>query len=50
MDLQGQSNLVGRIDAMGTYHFALGPGHRTEHLHFLIYDIIHHRIVDRFNF
>lgn len=50
MGISGQSNLVGRIDARGNYHFALSPGKVTEHLHFLIYDIIHHRVVDRFNF
>lgn len=41
--------LIGRIDSRGIYHFSLGK-HSTNHASFLLYDIIHHRVIDRINF
>jgi hypothetical protein len=42
--------LIGRIDARGIYHFALEKKSWGEHASFILYDIIHHHIIDRINF
>jgi hypothetical protein len=42
--------LIGRIDARGTYHFPLEKDSSNIHASFILYDIIHHREIDRINF
>jgi superfamily II DNA helicase RecQ len=44
------ADLIGRIDARGTYHFALKKDSANRHQHFVLYDIIHHQIIDQLNF
>ena len=44
-----ENDLIGRIDVKGTYHFALkndSPGKSQ----FVLYDIIHHHVIDTLNF
>jgi hypothetical protein len=43
-------DLVGRIDSRGTYHFALRKDSVNRNQHFILYDIIHHQIIDQLNF
>ena len=42
--------LIGRIDSRGVYHFALKKEAGDEPVQFVLYDIIHHRVIDRINF
>ncbi len=42
--------LIGRINSRGIYHFSLGGDSSNLHAGFILYDIIHHRIIDRINF
>lgn len=43
------SDLIGRIDARGTYYFSLKNTDKAEGFHFIIYDIIHHRVIEKIN-
>jgi hypothetical protein len=42
--------LIGRIDTRGTYHFPLEKDSSAIHASFILYDIIHHQVIDRINF
>ena len=44
------SALIGRIDSRGTYHFNLKKENTDSPVQFVLYDIIHHQIIDRINF
>jgi hypothetical protein len=44
------ADLIGRIDARGIYHFALKKQAAGMPLQFVLYDIIHHQVIDRINF
>jgi hypothetical protein len=44
------ADLIGRIDSRGVYHFALKNGVKDSPVRFVLYDIIHHQIIDRINF
>lgn len=41
---------IGRIDARGMYHFPLKKDSANPLPHFILYDIIHHQVIDRINF
>ncbi len=41
--------LIGRIEARGTYHFALKPD-STNTYYFILYDFIHQQQIDSFDF
>jgi len=43
------SDLIGRIEARGTYRFALKPDQGSEY-HFVLYDFIHQQKIDSINF
>jgi len=43
------SDLIGRIEARGTYRFALKPDQKSEY-HFVLYDFIHQQKIDSINF
>jgi hypothetical protein len=43
-------NIIGRIDAQGVYRFPLKKEGAGKNMHFVLYDIIHHQIIDRINF
>jgi hypothetical protein len=42
--------LIGRIDYRGLYHFSLEKDSANEHRNFMLYDIIHHRVIHRIIF
>ena len=42
--------IIGRIDGRGIYHFPLKKDSSNIGFHFLLYDIIHHQVIDRINF
>ena len=42
-------DLIGRIEARGTYRFGLKPDARNEY-HFILYDFIHQQKIDSINF
>ncbi len=42
-------DLIGRIESKGTYHFYLRDD-STGIYHFVLYDFIHHQIIDSINF
>lgn len=42
-------DLIGRIEARGTYRFALKPEQGSEY-HFVLYDFIHQQKIDSINF
>jgi len=42
-------DLIGRIEARGTYRFALKAGTTNEY-HFIVYDFIHQQKIDSINF
>jgi len=44
------AGLIGRIDSRGIYHFPLKRDSINVHLHFMLYDIIHQKVIDRINF
>src|SRR3954451_19914827 len=44
-DLEGAA-LIGRIEARGTYHFALTKDLVRNNYHFILYDFIHKKIID----
>jgi hypothetical protein len=44
------ADIIGRINERGTYHFALKKNKAAFEFHFVLYDIIHHQIIDRINF
>jgi hypothetical protein len=44
------ADLIGRIDSRGTYHFTLENDSANTQRSFILYDIIHHRVIDRINF
>jgi hypothetical protein len=44
------AGLIGRIDSRGTYYFPLKNDSVNIHFHFMLYDIIHHKVIDRINF
>jgi hypothetical protein len=44
------ADLIGRIDSRGVYHFALKKESADTPVRFVLYDIIHHQIIDRINF
>jgi len=48
-DIEGAA-LIGRINSRGIYHFPLDRNSPDVHPSFILYDIIHHRIIDRINF
>jgi len=48
-DIQ-HANIVGRIDAQGVYHFPLKKDSTSKNMQFVLYDIIHHKIIDLINF
>ncbi len=43
------ADLIGRIESKGTYYFLLRPD-STDNYNFLLYDFIHHQIIDSINF
>ncbi|MFT3908167.1 MAG: hypothetical protein QM737_01975 [Ferruginibacter sp.] len=43
------NEIIGRIDSRGSYHFAL-KNDSTAGFHFVLYDFIHHQIIDSINF
>ncbi|MEO6455597.1 MAG: hypothetical protein ABIN97_16065 [Ginsengibacter sp.] len=43
------AELIGRIEARGTYHFDL-KNDSTKNYHFILYDFIHQKIIDSINF
>ncbi len=51
-----KSELIGRIEARGIYHFVLPNNNATieqlnnKSIHFIIYDFIHQQIIDTINF
>lgn len=44
-----RSELIGRIEARGNYHFALKPD-STNNYHFILYDFIHQQKIDSIEF
>src|ERR1700749_3452681 len=44
------ADLIGRIDSRGVYHFTLKQEARDKPARFVLYDIIHHQVIDRINF
>ncbi len=44
------ADLIGRLDSRGIYHFALKKESADTPVQFVLYDIIHHQIIDRINF
>jgi len=42
--------LIGRIEARGTYHFALTKDYVRNNYHFIIYDFIHQKVIDTVTF
>jgi hypothetical protein len=44
------ADLIGRIDSRGIYHFSLKKEGIDFHRRFVVYDIIHHQVIDRINF
>lgn len=44
------ADLIGRINSRGIYHFPLNRDPSNIHASFILYDIIHHRVIDRINF
>lgn len=43
-------NIIGRVDMRGAYHFPLKKDIANKNFHFIVYDIIHHKIIQRINF
>ncbi len=43
------SEIIGRIDARGSYHFALKKDSLSSN-RFVLYDFIHHQVIDSINF
>lgn len=44
------SDIIGRIGERGLYHFPLKKDNADQGFHFVLYDIIHHQVIDRINF
>jgi hypothetical protein len=44
------ADLIGRIDSRGVYHFALKKESADTPVRFVLYDIIHHQVIDQINF
>src|SRR5450432_1017880 len=44
------AELIGRIDSRGVYRFALKKDSANNNPYFVLYDIIHHQVIDRINF
>ena len=44
------ADLIGRLDSRGVYHFALKKEAIDTPAQFVLYDIIHHQVIDRINF
>ena len=44
------AGLIGRLDARGVYHFTLKKDSANTPRQFVLYDIIHHQVIDRINF
>lgn len=44
------SAIIDRIGERGIYHFALKRDLANYDFHFVLYDIIHHQVIDRINF
>lgn len=44
------ADLIGRLDSKGVYHFALKKESAKTPMQFVLYDIIHHQVIDRINF
>ena len=42
-------NILGRIDMRGAYHFPLKKHPGSKNFYFVMYDIIHHKIIQRIN-
>ena len=42
------NEIIGRIDSRGSYHFALKNDSASNH--FILYDFIHHQVIDSINF
>jgi hypothetical protein len=45
-----KADLIGRIDSRGIYHFALKSDSGSRKPQFVLYDIIHHQVIDQINF
>jgi len=43
------AEIIGRIDPRGLYRFSL-KNDTTGNSHFVVYDIIHHRVIEKINF
>jgi hypothetical protein len=42
--------ILGRIEPKGIYHFPLKMDSSNLQFHFMVYDIVHHQIINRINF
>jgi hypothetical protein len=42
--------IIGRVDLRGVYHFSLRKDSSGKTYHFIVYDIIHHQIIQHINF
>jgi hypothetical protein len=42
-------NIIGRMDVRGAYRFPLKKDSTINGFHFIVYDIIHHKIIQRIN-
>ena len=43
-------NIIGRVDVRGAYHFPLRKDSSVKNFYFIVYDIIHHQVVQHINF
>jgi hypothetical protein len=43
-------DIIGRIEGRGVFHFPLKKDTSGNPFHFVLYDIIHHQVIDRINF
>lgn len=46
----GRGDLIGRIGSRGSYYFPLKNSFNHAEIHLMVYDIIHHRLIERINF
>jgi len=44
------AEIIGRIDPRGSYRFSLRNDTTVSNSHFIVYDIIHHRVIEKINF
>jgi len=45
-----EADLIGRLDARGIFYFPLKNTHVYKKVHFIIYDIIHHQVIEQIDF